>query len=144
MSRRIKRIDPTRRNLSVNEEEKRTVLYSWVNRDGSGEVTRHRNLLLLAMYLGCSMLEAWAHAKLAGCYNNGTNIDVIIWTHGWLEDGSKPYVISIEPPNMGENVRLYSTLTFEASRSIFEEEVNTLLETRTRRIYSIEDILGYP
>ncbi len=144
MSRRIKRIDPTRRNMSVNREDQRTLLYSWVNRDGSGEVTRHRNLLLLAIHLGCSMLEARAHAKLAGCYNNGTDIDVIIWTHGWLDDGSKPYIISIEPPNMGENVRLYSTLTFEASRKIFEDEVNILLGTRTRRICNIEDILGYP
>ncbi len=89
------------------------------------------------------MLEARAHAREAGCYNNGTTIDIVIWIHEWSGDNTKPYVVSIEPPNMEENVRLYSSLPFERSQDLFGEELYILLSHR-ERVHNIEDILGYP
>ncbi len=144
MSRRVKRIDETRSYASVTKEEKRTISYSWANSDGSGEVYSHQNLLALAMHIDRSLLEARVYALRAGCFDNGADIDIIICTHSWLGGDTRPYVLSIEPPDKEENDRLYASNTFEESSDRFSDELDTLINHRKGRIYSIEDVLGYP
>ncbi len=138
----VKREDTRRRNVPVTKE-KREILYSWVNRDGSGEAFIRCNLIQLAGYLGCSMAEARFHAKKAGCYNNGTTRDVIIQIHEWSPDNTKAYIISVEPPDMVENTKIHSILTDEQREAFLATEFDKLMMHK-QRVRNVEDILHYP